>query len=143
MNPKHVGAGDGKELNVLGGPTRVLVTAGDTAGKVTLVEQSGMPGFGIPPHVHTREDEVFHVLEGEIEFQADGRTVKAGVGEVVCAPRNVPHSLRVVGVGRARFQVIIMPGGLEKMFEELSLLSMPPEMGKVGAVCGRYGIRFV
>jgi quercetin dioxygenase-like cupin family protein len=143
MNPKHVGAGEGKELNVLGGAMRVLLSGSDTAGRLTLVEQSVMPGYGIPLHVHTREDEIFHVLEGEVELQMNGKTVKAGAGEVIYTPRNLPHSFRIVGTGRAHLHLTITPGGLEKMFEELSLLSMPPEMDKVGAVCGQYGIRFV
>ena len=37
------------------------------------VFRATMPeGFGPPRHIHTREDEVFLVLEGEARFDLDG-----------------------------------------------------------------------
>jgi quercetin dioxygenase-like cupin family protein len=39
------------------------------------------------PHYHADHSDSFYVLEGEIEFQIDGRTVRAGAGTLVAAPR--------------------------------------------------------
>jgi hypothetical protein len=39
----------------------------DTGGQFALVEVVGLPGSGPPPHIHHRVDEVYCLLEGELE----------------------------------------------------------------------------
>jgi len=58
----------GKKVNVLGIPMVVRVHGRNTGGVVSVVESHDVPGGGPPPHIHTREDEWFHVLEGELTF---------------------------------------------------------------------------
>ncbi|WP_234818672.1 cupin domain-containing protein [Sinorhizobium fredii] len=49
-----------------------------------------MPYADSPPlHVHRREDEVFHILEGRMRFHIDGRERIAGAGETVIAPKEL------------------------------------------------------
>ncbi len=56
---------------------------------------------GAPPHVHLRHADCFHVLEGELELTADGKTIRAEPGTAVVIPPGVVHGF--TGVGRARF----------------------------------------
>ena len=69
MEPKILPLGAGHALNVLGDHMTVRLTAAETGGRFTLVEQANEPGVGIPMHQHDGEDEVFHILEGQMEFQ--------------------------------------------------------------------------
>lgn len=144
LPPKIVRSGKGQALGVLG--SRVVTKLGgqDTYGLLTLVEDHNDPGVGIPLHVHTREDEVFRVLEGEIEFVLGETTMVLGAGDVAFAPRYVPHSWRVVGDRPARSIMIANPAGIETMFAELAKLPAgPPDLRKVAEICGRYGISFL
>ncbi len=130
-------------LDVLGVP-HVLYVAGDrTHGGLAFAEMRVPPGMGIPRHVHTREDEVFYVIEGQIVFTLDDREFTAGPGATVFGPRRVPHAYRAAGAG-ARALVTIAPAGMEEMLRELSRLPAgPPDPPRVSEIVARYGISFV
>ncbi|MFL5847741.1 MAG: LysR substrate-binding domain-containing protein [Solirubrobacteraceae bacterium] len=55
-----------------------LVPSDSTGGQITVFRYTAPGGFAPPRHVHTREDEVFHVLEGHVAFEVDGRRQLAG-----------------------------------------------------------------
>jgi mannose-6-phosphate isomerase-like protein (cupin superfamily) len=63
----------GCTLSLVGDVYRFLATGEDTNGKYTLIEALVGPGGGPPPHVHSREDEGFYILEGEIAFTIRSR----------------------------------------------------------------------
>ena len=54
-------------LGLVGDTYTILVTGDDTAGKYTLIDMCVPPGGGPPPHRHDFE-EMFTVLEGEVEL---------------------------------------------------------------------------
>jgi thiamine-phosphate pyrophosphorylase len=58
-------------------------------------------------HLHLRHADSFHVLEGELEFEVDGETVRAGTGMSVVVPPGVPHAF--TSVGPARFLNVHAP----------------------------------
>jgi len=68
MNPKIAKNDSGHKLNVLGDNQNIKLTGKDTNGQFTLIEQNNQPGVGIPPHIHENEDEVFQVIEGQVEM---------------------------------------------------------------------------
>jgi len=143
MSAKTVTLEEGTKLNVMGDQVRVILRSEHTGGCMTLVEQRSMPGAGIPLHVHTREDEIFQVVEGRVEFQVGDETVIAEPGTVVYAPSHLPHSFRVVGNASALIQIMMLPGGMEKVIEEIVRLPAPPEGQKIEAICERYGVTFL
>ena len=53
----------GRIVAVLGDVYRFLATGEDTDGKYALWEATVPPGGGPPPHVHSREEEGFYILE--------------------------------------------------------------------------------
>lgn len=130
---KVINPGDSPELQVMGDPVRILLANE----QVCIIEVITSAGSGIPPHVHTREDEVFHILEGQFEFQLEGKTVTAGPGTTVHLPPHQSHGFKSLGDGRVL--VYIYPGQLEAMFHELAQAE-PPQAPEI---CGRYGITFV
>ena len=75
--------------------------------------------FSPPRHIHTREDEVFLVLDGEVCFDLDGRKRLAGPGTTVYMPRGVPHTFRIQSPV-ARMLGIMTPGAFEQLFRNLS-----------------------
>ena len=57
---------EGRTIAVVGDVYRFLATGADTNGKYAMWEAIVPPGGGPPPHVHSREEEGFYILEGEI-----------------------------------------------------------------------------
>lgn len=136
--------GEGPQLNVLGDQMTVKLTGEDTGGKYAMVEQYNEPGVGIPPHVHAHEDEVFKLIEGEVEFWLGNKSKVLKAGDMIYCPKGVPHTWKVVGHQKARVDLGFFPAGMEKMFEELAALPAgPPDLERVKAICSRFGVSFV
>ncbi|MGH2673757.1 MAG: cupin domain-containing protein [Actinomycetota bacterium] len=62
------------------------------------------------PHYHANHTDSFYVLEGELEFEIDGRAVRATAGTLVVAPRGAVHAFPVAIGSRARFINLHTPG---------------------------------
>ncbi len=75
-------------------------------------------GGGPPPHIHTREDETYYVLAGEIEVLLGEETVVAGPNDFVNIPRGTVHCFRNTGTETARMVLTFTPAGIEGWFEE-------------------------
>ena len=142
--------GAGRTVAVVGDVYRFLATGEDTGGKYALWEAVVPPGGGPPPHVHSREEEGFYVLEGEITFTVGEQRLVAGAGTFANLPVGTPHSFKNEGGRPARMLISVAPAGLEKMFFEFgvplpegSTTAVPPtkeEIEKLLAVAPRYGI---
>jgi quercetin dioxygenase-like cupin family protein len=141
---------EGRTVAIVGDVYRFLATGEDTNGKYALLEAIVSPGGGPPPHVHSREEEGFYVLEGEITFTVDEQRLVAGPGTFANMPVGTPHSFKNESSRPARMLVSLVPAGLEKMFFEIavplpegSTTALPPtreDIAKLLAVASRYGI---
>jgi quercetin dioxygenase-like cupin family protein len=141
---KIVRDAEGTLLQILGNPQRHKVVGDDTDNQIFEWVDELTPGSGIPPHVHTKEDEIFRVLKGEVELMVDGKTTLLKKGDMAFAPKNLVHSWKVVGEQKATMWVSAFPSGMEHMFHELHALPPgPPDFEKVSKICETYGIRFV
>jgi quercetin dioxygenase-like cupin family protein len=49
-----------------------LITGEETGGAFFMADLTVVPGGGTPPHIHHREDESFHLLEGTLTIQVGG-----------------------------------------------------------------------
>lgn len=117
IQPIHRTQAATRHVGVLGDRYIFRLTSEDTGGAFALVEIVVGPGHGTPPHVHTREDETFVVLEGSVEFTVGGRTLTVGAGDTLFAPREVAHHFRNVTAHPARMLGLITPGGFETFLE--------------------------
>jgi len=106
-----------------GNLTTNLAETKDTSGAFLLVEAMLAPGTEPPPHVHTREDEFFYVLEGEFDVYVGERVFNVKAGECVFMPRFSPHAF-VIRSPRLRLLALFTPAGLEEVFR---LWSTPAE----------------
>src|SRR5262245_20529694 len=85
---------EGPTLGVVGDVYRFLATGEDTNGNYAMWDAIVPPGGGPPPHVHTREEESFYILEGEITFQIGDKQVLAGAGMFANISPGTLHSFR-------------------------------------------------
>jgi steroid delta-isomerase-like uncharacterized protein len=101
-------------------------------------------GFSSPYHTHTREDESFYVLDGEMAFVVDGEWHRAKAGSFVFGPRNLAHGFKVLGNRPARMLLLASPGGFERfvleLAEPLGTPAGPPDMAKVMEAAARFGM---
>src|SRR5260221_12592060 len=142
--------GEGRTVAVVGDVYHFLATGDDTNGKYALWEAIIPPGGRPPPHVHSREEEGFYILEGEITFHIGDDRVVATAGTFANVPVGTPHSFKNETGRAARMLISVAPAGLEKMFLECGVpvaqgatIALPPtqaEMEKLLEIAPRYGI---
>lgn len=145
IQPKVIPASQGANFSILGSPTRMILSRRDTADSFIMFEQSGPPGVGVPMHIHTHEDEIFRVLEGQARFVVDNAVVIANPGDTLYGPRNIKHEWFIVGDKPGKILFTAIPGtGFEEMLMEISRLPAgPPDLGMIATICGKAGISFV
>ena len=141
---------EGHTISVVGDVYRFMATSEDTNGKYAMWEAIVPPGGGPPPHVHSREEESFYILEGEISFQIGEERVVATAGMFANMPVGTPHSFKNESNQPAKMIISIAPAGLEEMFFEFgvplpegSTSALPPtkdEIEKLLAIAPKYGI---
>jgi mannose-6-phosphate isomerase-like protein (cupin superfamily) len=106
----------------------VRVPHGGGSDGISVLESFAPHGDSPPPHVHHTEDEVFHVLEGELRFRIGVEDVRVGAGETFLAPKGVPHSYRVESPAGGRWLVITTRGDFERLVRSLSRPAPQPEL---------------
>ena len=141
---------EGRTIAVVGDVYRFLATGDDTNGKYAQWEAIVPPGGGPPPHVHSREEEGFYILEGEITFQIGDERVVATAGMFANMPVGTPHSFKNESNRPVKMLISVAPAGLEQMFFEVGVpvaqgatIASPPakeEIEKLLEIAPRYGI---
>ncbi len=136
----------------LGIKASILVEGEDTQGQFAIIETEERKGFEPPPHIHTREDEAFYVLEGEITYYVADKVIHATPGTYVYAPRGIEHTFKL-NTEQAKVLVSVYPSGFEKFVKELSVPvpeQLPPvpdgppdaeEVQKLISIAAKYGIK--
>lgn len=121
----------------------VEVDSDDTNGSVAVVRVFVPPGAGPAPHVHSREDEVFTVVHGHYRFRHGDEEVDAPAGTTIFMPKGIPHTFRNVADELGEHLVTLVPGGLEKMFREVSTaqIQVPRDKARYDELLARYGMR--
>jgi len=67
---------------------------------MTFAHYDFVRGSSIHEHFHQQE-EVYEVIEGELEVTIDGMAEVVGAGKVAIVPANVRHSVKALTDGRA------------------------------------------
>jgi quercetin dioxygenase-like cupin family protein len=106
---------ESRHISVAGGTYTILVSGEDTGGRYSLIDMLAPPGGGPPPHRHDFE-EMFTILDGEIELTFRGEAHRAGVGATVNVPANAPHSFKNKSDSPARMLCMCTPPGQEEFF---------------------------
>lgn len=143
--------GDGRSVWSLGGRFTIKADATASEGRFALIEAMAWRSTEPPIHIHSREDEAWYVLDGQMTFRVGDDTFVASSGAFAFAPRGRPHAF-TVDVEPTRVLVFASPAGFEHFAVDLGTpavgddppadLPMPsPEA--IAAVGDRYGIEIV
>lgn len=150
--------GGGRRLQ--GGMT--LKVGADRSRSWSMFEAEVQPGFDVGAHWHRDAEEVFYILDGELDLLAfqprdgtadgDWRTwesasgatvVRGGPGSVLVVPPGCPHAFANPGPAPVRLLFLVAPPGHEYYLEELGALvggQTPPDEAAVAALRSRYDI---
>ncbi|MGH2921057.1 MAG: quercetin 2,3-dioxygenase [Gaiellaceae bacterium] len=113
-----VAGGDGERIWIVGDTMTLKATAESTGGSLMLLEILTSPGGGPPPHVHSREDEFWYVLDGTFEIRLGDEVHVLGPGGFAYAPRGTVHNFRNTAETPSRILVGFTPAGMEGFFRE-------------------------
>jgi uncharacterized RmlC-like cupin family protein len=98
------------------------------------------PGFDVGAHLHRNAEELFYVLEGQLDLLAfeprirtlgnwqdweshtGARVARGGPGSMMYVPRGCPHAFANPGPGPARMIFLVSPSGHEHYQKELAEL---------------------
>jgi mannose-6-phosphate isomerase-like protein (cupin superfamily) len=139
--------GEGRIISL--GPIQMVVQEDGSHTRGTL----GVAEFAVPPHaptppphLHHAHEEVFYVLEGELEFLAGAETVRASAGTFVMVPIGAPHTFSNPTDRPARFFNTFTPPRYIHYFEEMSELlqaGVSPSSPQSTALMARYDTEVV
>ena len=144
-----------RHLWFLNTEVNIKVSHLDGSDGVSVLEHRAPHGDSPPLHVHRNEDEIFHILKGEMLFRVADQDVHAGSGDTLLAPKGTPHTYRVDSTDGARWLTIIRGGDFEGLVRSCGRLaersglpdpSGPPTPEQIEALaeaCSRHGIELV
>ena len=133
------------------GLAHVRVSGEETDGRYAVLEILVPEGDMPPLHVHHEEDEVFHILDGEVTMFLPGTEVSLATGETFRAPHGVPHTYRVespsarwlVFCAPARFDAFVRAVSDPAPAEELPPPGRPFDPEQFAATAAEYGIELL
>ena len=128
----------------------------DNNGAFDFVIAKVRRGTEPPPHVHSREDEFFYVLSGEIRVYVEGEVFAVTAGECMFLPRRRPHAF-LIASEEIHIITLITHGGfldaINKMNAPAERMEVPTEVDTVTyatadltptiQVFEQHGIRFL
>ena len=111
---------DGVNHIAMAGDTYTILVSGEqTDGRYCLVDMLIPNGGGPGPHRHDFE-EMFTLLEGELEFGFRGQTTTVAAPHTVNIPANAPHVFKNVSGKTVRLLCMCTPAGQEEFFEAVA-----------------------
>jgi quercetin dioxygenase-like cupin family protein len=123
-----------RHVALVGDTYSILISGAQTAGRYSLIDMIVPDGSGPPPHRHDFE-EMFTVLEGELEFTFRGETTTVRAGSSMNIPANAPHRFKNTSGSTVHMLCMCTPAGQEEFFMEIgdllkSRTSPPPKLDK-------------
>lgn len=108
----------------------VRVSGSDGQDRVSILEHRAPCGDSPPLHIHHTEDEIFQVLEGEFLFVVGEKEYQLTAGEMLLAPKGIPHQYLIKSPQGGRWMTTTVPGDFERfvhvMARPAELLGLPP-----------------
>ena len=151
------GAGRG----VSGAGMTLKVGAGQSA-VWSAFEAEVTPGFDVGAHLHHNAEELFYIVDGELDllaFEPRARTaggwqawqsasgaqvMRGGPGSVMFVPAGCPHAFANPGIVPARMLFLVSPPGHELYLEEIGKVISgggPPDPGVIAEIRARHDIQ--
>ncbi|MEP7081711.1 MAG: cupin domain-containing protein [Chloroflexota bacterium] len=147
MIPKVVRPDEARRISLYDVVFRYGIGSADTDGKLSMLEVTIPPRTLVKPHMHTLEDEFTLILEGAVGARLGKDTVEEiPAGSWLSKPRSVPHAMWNVGAEPARILEVVMPGGIERYFEQIAPILMehgPDWTRRYDALAEEYGLEIL
>lgn len=129
----------------------VLIDSTTTGGQYALLRATERKGLEPPPHTHTKENELFLIIDGEVVYTVGNQSFHAKEGDVMFLPKNIQHSFKIQSE-KLETLILLTPAGLENYFIEMSVPAKelqlpplphgPPDIKKLVATASKYGVKF-
>jgi quercetin dioxygenase-like cupin family protein len=116
-----------KSFSGVGDIYRYVATSEETDGAYFMIHCTVSPGGGPPPHIQTREEEGFFILEGEVTFFTDDGPVVAKKGTLINVPKGAKHNFKNVSDSTAEMLFWFSPTALEGLFDRMADGEWDPE----------------
>jgi quercetin dioxygenase-like cupin family protein len=144
MVPKVVAAEEAREISLYDVKFRYGIAADETDGVLSMLEVTIPPRTLVKPHVHSLEDEFTLILSGTVGARlGEVTTEEIPAGSWLAKPRDVPHAMWNVTQQPARILEVVVPGGLERYFEQIAPVLMehgPDWTQRYYALAKQYGL---
>jgi quercetin dioxygenase-like cupin family protein len=115
--PKVINLDEGKSIEAGLQHIRMMLSGDESAGGIQVCYDLLEPGVVVPPHYQPYEDELFFVVDGEIEVTVGTETKTLCKGGFGYAPRNTTHAFRNVTDKPASMFTLNTPAGHERGFQ--------------------------
>lgn len=135
--------GEGEDMGAIGLGILCKFAGETTSDRYSLFEYVVPPGLGgPPPHVHTRQDELFICVDGRVNVLLDTTEYVLEHGMIMMLPRGVRHQFWNSFDETTRIIAVVSPAGLEEYYRDLSALPPGPrDMAKVKAIMVEHGLQ--
>jgi quercetin dioxygenase-like cupin family protein len=141
----------GESLSVVGDAYRIIISGKQTGGAYAVIDMLVPPGGGPGPHSHADMQELFYVVDGEIEFKTEAGKYIGKKGSLVNIPKGGEvHCFKNKSGEMAHMLCTVIPAGLDEFFEEIGTpvpagTFLPPpvidekEILRLKAIATKYG----
>lgn len=133
-------AGHGESVSLRGSEVTIKLRSDQASGS-SCIEFVAAPGFDTGLHVHTRLEETWYVLDGELDFHIGDESFRAAPGACVFVPPRVPHAFANRTEAPVKFLLIMSPPGHDRYFVELADIlarTGPPDSEAIAALRAKY-----
>jgi quercetin dioxygenase-like cupin family protein len=132
----------------------VRVSGSDGADRISILEHRAPYSDSPPLHIHHTEDEIFQVLEGEFLFAVGEKEYQLKAGEMLLAPKGIPHQYLIKSAQGGRWTTTTVPGDFERFVQVIARpaerLNLPPAgvpspeaVQKLSEIAAEYGIEII
>lgn len=99
---------------------------------------------GPPLHIHHDQDELFHVLAGELCVQVNDERVDLGPGDIAFCPRGIPHAFANLKQEPVHVVGFTLGGGFDRFYADFSAaLEKNPDPAHLAEVAATHNIELV
>ena len=117
----YVKSGEGRAFKWKSDHAYVKVSAEESGGLLSVIEDNLTADFVLPLHKHAEHAETFFIVDGIVEFIIEGKKLEAKKGDTIHVPPNTEHSVRCLRP--AKMLTLFQPGGLEHLFAAYEQMS--------------------
>lgn len=146
----------------MGASGMTLKVGEDVSPHWSVFESVVQPGFDVGAHLHHDAEELFYVLDGELDLLAfeplvrtsgdwqtwesssGAKVARGGPGSLMHVPPGCPHAFANPGTVAARMLFVVAPSGHEHYIQELAQLVAgggPPDPNAIAELRRRHDIQ--